>query len=278
MCDRSIEFDRIQNARDLGGLRAADGRVIAPGLLIRSANLAEATEADVRILREKYHLAKIIDLRTEAERREKPDAAMDTVEYLPIPIFEAGVAGISHEQQNGSAQLLAILPKMEPLYRRMVTEPSCRENLGRAARCVMEHDFSRGSVLWHCTEGKDRCGLLSAVLLLALGTDRSAIMEDYLLTNRVNAPKAERYARQMRAAGKSEMEAAAIRDVFLAKREYLSAAFSAIDAQFSDADAFLRDGLSLSEELIDRFRSSVLASAAGTRSVSPEPARNGDVI
>ena len=55
---------------------------------------------------------------------------------------------------------------------------SCRENLGKAARCVMEHDFSKGCVLWHCTEGKDRCGLLSAVLLLALGVERSTIMED----------------------------------------------------------------------------------------------------
>ena len=83
-------------------------------------------------------------------------------------------------------------------------------------------------------------------------------MEDYLLTNRVNEPKAERYAQQMRAAGKSEMEAEAIRDIFLAKKEYLDAAFSAIDAQFSDADTFLRDGLNLSKELIDHFRSSVL--------------------
>lgn len=120
------------------------------------------------------------------------------------------------------------------------------------------HHFSKGSVLWHCTEGKDRCGLLCAVLLPALGTDRSAIMEDYLLTNRVNEPKAERYAQQMRAVGKFEMEAAAIRDIFLAKEAYLDAAFSAIDAQFSNTSAFLRDGLNLSEELIDRFRSSVL--------------------
>lgn len=159
MYDRSIGFEKIQNARDLGGLHTADGRIIASGLLIRSANLAKATEADRKILREEYHLAKIIDLRTEIERGEKPDATMDAVEYLAIPIFEAGAAGISHEKRNGSTQLLAILPKMEPLYREMVTDPSCRENLGRAARCVMEHDFSKGSVLWHCTEGKDRCGL-----------------------------------------------------------------------------------------------------------------------
>ena len=53
-------------------------------------------------------------------------------------------------------------------------------------------------------------------------------------------------------------EAEAIRDIFLAREAYLDAAFSAIDAQFSNTSAFLRDGLNLSEELIDRFRSSVL--------------------
>ena len=109
-----------------------------------------------------------------------PDASMKTVDYLPIPIFEESVAGISHEKKLNSEQILAVIPRMEQLYYKMVTDSSCRENLGRAARSVMEHDFSKGSVLWHCTEGKDRCGLLSAVLLLALGMKRSTIMEDYL--------------------------------------------------------------------------------------------------
>lgn len=86
----------------------------------------------------------------------------------------------------------------------------------------MGHDFSKGSVLWHCTEGKDRCGLLSAVLLLTLGVKRSTIMEDYLLTNRVNA------------------------------------AFSAIEVQYKNVDAFLCDGLNIPQMLIEQFRSSVL--------------------
>ena len=110
MCDRSIEFERIQNARDLGSLRVSDGRVIASGLLIRSANLAEATEADRRIMQEKYHLAKIIDLRTEAERKEMPDALIPAADYLPIPIFDSAVAGISHEQQSSEEQLQALMP------------------------------------------------------------------------------------------------------------------------------------------------------------------------
>ena len=45
---RRIGFEKIQNARDLGGLRTEDGHTIASGLLFRSANLAEATEADMR--------------------------------------------------------------------------------------------------------------------------------------------------------------------------------------------------------------------------------------
>lgn len=177
--------------------------------MIRSANLSDATETDKKILREKYCLSKIIDLRTEIEQNEMPDS-------------------------------------------------SCRENLGKAARCVMEHDFLKGGVLWHCTEGKDRCGLLSAVLLLALGVERSTIMEDYLLTNRVNAAKSERYYQITLAAGRTESEAKTIRDIFLAKEEYLEAAFSAIDTQYGNDDAFLYDGLNIPQKLIERFQSSVL--------------------
>ena len=181
--------------------------MISSGLLIRSANLTDASEADRNVLREKYHLSMIIDLRTEIERNEMPDVPIAEVDYRPIPIFDQSVAGISHEKKNSSEQLLTVIPKMEQLYCKMVTDPFCRANLGKAAGCVMDHDFSKGSVLWHCTEGKDRCGLLSVVLLLALGVKRSTIMEDYLLTNRVNAEKSEKYYRRMLSAGKTETEA-----------------------------------------------------------------------
>lgn len=257
--DRSISFEKIFNARDMGGLHAEQGRTISSGLLIRSANLSDATEADRNVLREKYHLSIIIDLRTELERKEMPDMPIAAVDYRPIPIFDNSIAGISHEKRSSNEQLLAAIPEMGQLYCKMVTDPSCRENLGRAARCVMEHDFSKGSVLWHCTEGKDRCGLLSVVLLLALGVKRSTIMEDYLLTNRVNAAKAERYYQMMVSAGRTVKEAETIRDIFLAKEEYLSAAFSAMDAQYENADDFLCDGLNVPQKLIERFQSSVLS-------------------
>lgn len=255
MDNRILSFENIQNARDLGGLRTADRCVIRPGLLIRSANLAEASPADVAALADQHHLARILDLRTGAEKQEKPDAAVPGAVYCPLPIFDESVLGISHEKQSRST---ASVPRLEDLYRWIVSDGQCRENLGKAARTIMEHDFSKGAVLWHCTEGKDRCGLLTVVLLSALGVDRTQITADYLLTNRVNSPKAEQYYQGMLAAGKSEQEAAAIRDVFLAKESYLDAAFDAIDRQYKDMAAFLKVGLEIPEGTAARFRKLVL--------------------
>ncbi|MDD5863056.1 MAG: tyrosine-protein phosphatase [Firmicutes bacterium] len=84
MQDRSIAFEKIANARDMGGLHTVEGRVLSPGLLIRSANLSEATQADRIVLRDKYHLSIIIDLRTETERTQMPDASVAAADYLPI--------------------------------------------------------------------------------------------------------------------------------------------------------------------------------------------------
>ena len=254
MYNRRISFEKVQNVRDLGGLQTADGRAIRPGMLFRSANLAEATASDIQKWEHTYRLSLIVDLRTGKEKSEKPDAAIEGAVYTPIPIFDESVVGISHERNQSAVQI----PKMEVLYRMIVTDESCRRNLGKAAMTVMTHDFEKGSVLWHCTEGKDRCGLLSAMLLAALGVDRDQIMEDYLLTNEVNGPKAERYYQGMLAAGKTPQEAEAVRNVFLAKQSYLEAAFSAIDEQYPDMEAYLTRGLFIPEETILAFREKVL--------------------
>lgn len=254
--DRRISFEKIQNARDLGGLATREGRVIPRGLLLRSAKLHGASDGDIQRLEQELHLEKIIDLRTAGERQGCPDPEIPGAEYCPIGVFDERVAGISHEQDE-----LASIPPMETLYGFMATDESCRKNLGRAARAVMEHNFGEGSVLWHCTEGKDRCGLLAVVLLMALGVDREQIMEDYLLTNEVNGPKAQSLYERALSAGKSSQEAQAVRNVFLAKESYLQVVFDVIDKDFPEDGTFLTEGLSIPEQTIHHFREQVLLCA-----------------
>ena len=165
---------------------ASDGRRIRPGMLVRSAHLSQAEDADLQ------GIASVIDLRTTGERQEAPDQAHGR-EYLPIPIFDGVLAGVSHEQETENAGI----PDMAILYGRIVRE--CAASFRRVLLAVMEHDFARGAILWHCTEGKDRCGLTTALALEALGVDRDTILADYLKTNEVNLPKAINIRREVAA-------------------------------------------------------------------------------
>ena len=61
MSSRKIKFEKIWNARDMGGLLNAHGEMISSGRLLRSANLADATEMDKEMLQKQYHIAKIIN-------------------------------------------------------------------------------------------------------------------------------------------------------------------------------------------------------------------------
>lgn len=58
-----------------------------------------------------------------------------------------------------------------------------------------------GSVLWHCTEGKDRCGLLSAIILFLLDVSEEDVMEDYLKTNKAAIRRVEKIRKKLHVAG-----------------------------------------------------------------------------
>ena len=253
--DRRISFEGIDNCRELGGLPGAGGKHIKNGLLLRSANLFGATARDGEVLTGTYRLNTVIDLRTDTERERKPDPALDGVETICLPIFDEATGGITREDEDLSQ---FVLPNMAALYRTMMTEEACREAFGQVLTLIFSHDFEKGSILWHCTAGKDRCGLTSALVLAALGVPEEVIREDYLITNEVSEREAEMLYRYVLSTGRTEAEAAAARQVFLAKEEYLYAALDAIKENYGDMDAFFRDGLHIADGLIGRFRGAVL--------------------
>ena len=173
-----IELRSVGNIRDLGGTGMKNGSVIRRGCLIRSAHLGYAAQADIQLLRDEHRLSKIIDLRTGGERSELPDHSFG-IEHLRLPIFNEFKAGISHETQQKQSDI----PRMEDLYRFIMTDTDSVAGFRNVLKAIFTHDYRKGSVLWHCTEGKDRCGMTTALVLTALGADRDTILEDYLETN-----------------------------------------------------------------------------------------------
>lgn len=241
-----IALATIRNARDLGGTMTSDGRRIRPGCLIRSAHLGGASKEDLHSLREKHRLRTVIDLRTPMERMEKPDRA-DGLEYLPLPVIDDLRAGITHERKTENEAF----PEMAYLYTIMVTRKDNQAGFARALRAVFSHDYESGSVLWHCTEGKDRCGMVTALTLEALGVPRDAIMADYLLTNRVGLVRARAvYERLLPIRG--EAFAGSVYRAYIVDESYLQAAWEAM------GENYLTETLGISPEEIARFRAKVL--------------------
>ena len=228
----------IQNMRDLGGLLTKDGKVIRSGMLVRSANLSHANKRDLD------GISTVIDLRTSGERRESPDKTHHR-EYLPLPIFDDVRAGISHEEETKDKGM----PEMAKLYRMIVREHA--DSFRKVLLTIMQHDFSEGAILWHCSEGKDRCGLTTAMILEALGVDRDTIMVDYLKTNEVNLPKANRIHDQLvRTHGEAYAES--VYRAYIADEQYLQAAWEAM------GEGYLTDKLEIPEETLSAFRQTVL--------------------
>ena len=229
----------IQNMRDLGGLRTADGRKIRPNMLIRSAQLAQAVKEDLE------HVTAVIDLRTIKEREEMPDLVY-SCRYLPMPVFDEFKPGVSHEEEAKQAPKL---PDMAVLYGILVR--NYMDSFRNILTAIMHHDFSEGAILWHCTEGKDRCGITTAMILELLGVDRDTIMEDYLKTNLVNLPKAAAI-REKLAAERGREFADSVYQAYIADEKYLRTAWEAI------GDVSLPEKLGISPEAVEAFRNTVL--------------------
>ena len=229
----------IQNMRDLGGLRTADGRKIRPNMLIRSAQLAQAVGEDLE------HVAAVIDLRTIKEREEMPDLVY-SCRYLPMPVFDEFKPGVSHEEEAKQAPKL---PDMAVLYGILVR--NYMDSFRSILTAIMHHDFSEGAILWHCTEGKDRCGITTAMILELLGVDRDTIMEDYLKTNLVNLPKAAAI-REKLAAERGQEFADSVYQAYIADEKYLRSAWEAI------GDVSLPEKLGISAEAVEAFKNTVL--------------------
>ena len=101
---------------------------------------------------------------------------------------------------------------------------------------------ANGPVLFHCSGGKDRTGMFSALLLTMLGVEHAQVIQDYLLSNEVPPDQAIEIV-----AAKVKAPREAVQAVTRVDVEYLDAMFREIDVQFGSIDNYRRNGLGISD-------------------------------
>lgn len=252
-----IELQGADNARNFVGIKNDHGMTMVNPAFIRSNLLNTIDDEDISILKDKYKLKKIIDLRTEMEVREKPDVTIPGVEYINIPLFKESAIGLTHEEGTDKCIIKdSHLLDMKALYARFVQDDYSIQQLAKVMRNIVDNtrDKDGGAVLWHCTEGKDRCGIVSAMFLAMIGTDKEIIMQDYLETNQAAAKRAEQFYHQILIVTDSEEKANTAKAAFLASEEYLNAALSVISENYGTMQNFISQKLNISEDEMNSMR------------------------
>lgn len=246
-----MRFETLNNARDLGGMTGADGRKIKYGKLIRSAQLIEASDADLVTLAEIIDTD--VDFRTLKELFEAPEPRMAGVRYVHLPAVDDLMAGVTRDKQSDeeALRMLMVAPDLARdymcmLYENLLTQTYSSRQYEKFVRLLME-DHEK-AVLWHCTAGKDRAGFATIIILEILGVSRDQIMEDYLKTNPSMEGEIQRLTQMMTARGADpKTSEQAVRYLWGALPEYVETIYKKADEVYGGFEGYIRGGLGISD-------------------------------
>jgi protein-tyrosine phosphatase len=254
---RRLPLEGAKNFRDLGGYQTSDGHYVRWGLVYRSNHLVNLTAKDSEYLNS-LGIRLVCDVRSDGERMRAPDHwAGNSPEFFSVPI--------------GSNLITA--PTAEDLKRRVATIRSETKDSVRAYDYAIEYAGQYAKILRriaagdlpaveHCTAGKDRTGVFSAILLTALGVPRDTVVQDYLLSNQfLLAPDTIRTtaADLEKAFGLAEPpDIATVKTIMTARPETLEATLDKIEKTYGSFNNYLRDGLKISDSELEMIRQRLL--------------------
>lgn len=251
--ERRVSLRGALNVRDLGGYPTADGRRTRWGKVFR-ADALHALDADDLAVLTGLGLRVVFDLRRDSERGRAPNVELGA----DLPTVVLAMGGAAAEGPELMEQVLA----------GEVTEVDEAFMVDVYAELVSTHATDFGTLLgslaepggipalFHCTAGKDRTGLASAMLLTILGVAREVVLDDYELSNRYRA--AVRIAQLRPVLAEAGVDVERILPLLSAPRPVLAAALDALDAEHGTVERYLVGPAGMRPAQLDELRSSLL--------------------
>ena len=241
----------IFNIRDLGGIELADGAAVAPGRLIRADALQRARFTapllqDLRVVR-------VLDLRDEREREASGVLVAEDIDVVHHPVLDPTFTWHDAEHPE-PATLLA--------HRyRVILESFSSRFVGAFESIAATFDTDdTAAVAYHCAVGKDRTGLLTALLLDTLGAPDDAIVADYVWSGRATAVQVNWLWSFGMPQGDTDDEELAT-GVWSARPETMVATLEWLDAEHGGARRYLEDA-GVTAEVFDTLERSLAAPVA----------------
>jgi hypothetical protein len=240
---RWVEFEGCANFRDLGGHVTATGETVRYGRLYRSDTLDSLTDDDHQRF-EALGIATVIDLRArgEIDKRGRLDLARHRVRYLHLPLVDVVSDPAVWDPAEVSRLDFPVLG-----YRKILADGADR--LAVLLRTLVEPGVM--PAVFHCTAGKDRTGLVAAVILRLLGVPQPEVAAEYALSE----------GRTRHSSASAELKQR-YPHVFGAPRDTMVGLLSGVEESYGSMAGYVTS-LGVGPDVVDRLRCAVVASGPG---------------
>ncbi|KAK3676920.1 hypothetical protein LTR78_003124 [Recurvomyces mirabilis] len=254
-----IEVPGIANFRGVGGSH------VGPGLLYRSADPSKATKAGLEKMRQNLGIRMIFDLRS------APEIKRDGKEWASVPVDDPDVFK-AHGIERQWVPVFAeedYGPEQVALRYREYTKSGSEGFVKAYHDILLAAPKSYGTIfrylakdkpapcLIHCTAGKDRTGVLIALLLLQIGAPADEIADEYALTDLGLAERKPEFIERLllnpAIAGNRE----GATNMVSSKRENMLASIEMIRKEFGSPEKYMKEYCRLSDEEIQKIRKNV---------------------
>ena len=252
-----IGITSAHNARQLGGYQIGDQR-IKENLLLRTAKISELSEEDSTLLSDKYKVQCIYDFRGKKESLSAPDVIPGKARYLPLALSFSGEESETDTKFENEEQMIGMLlqyadhPSVQTMctsmYDVIFFEESSQEVYRQFFADLLTVKPEDGAVLWHCTQGKDRAGSASAMLLAALGADRELIMADFILSKDYYDPMTSKIKTE------TESQKTVINTLISANPAIFEATLNKVDEKYGSLRNYLTECIGVTPEMMNILR------------------------
>jgi len=221
MQSRTLDIPGMYNVRDLGGLPTQSGGQTRSGWFVRGDS-PHAIDAGAQQRFLDYGIHTVIDLRYAQERQLMPNplAQHASIDYHAVPLFVGGVVVDRPELLN-----------MDVFYQHLL-----RTAQVEIAQVCTQMAESTGAVFFHCRAGKDRTGIIAALLLDLVDVEHEAIVQDFVATEH----NIQGLLPALRAHRPAQLSAEQYELLLDAKRHYIEAALTLITHEYGHSRAYLR--------------------------------------
>jgi protein tyrosine/serine phosphatase len=241
---RDLLWAGCLNVRDLGGLPKRDGGETRFGAIVRADSVRQLTSEGWNALA-RHGVRTVIDLRDDRELLDdSPADARVAVVHAP---FWKAMEWEEIEPELNAASAAAADGASAKRDRYLIVLERFRGNVAAAVRAVAE--ARDGAVVVHCVGGKDRTGLLVALLLDLAGVDAETIAVDYALSEERLEPRRDAWL----AAAQTEEDVARIHEVSSTPAETMRGVLAALERRHGSVETFLRSS-GVSGDDLERVR------------------------